>query len=72
MNEESLRTVINKLGQTAMPQFVNLTKDVYTSIINDYPILFLYLGKAIKLGVYSDTTSNPQPPSKNDIELKEK
>lgn len=55
MNEESLRTVINKLGQTAMPQFVNLTKDVYTSIINDYPILFLYLGKAIKLGVYSDT-----------------
>lgn len=54
INEASLRTVINKLWQTAMPQFVNLTKDIYTSVISDYPILFLYLGKAVKLGVYSD------------------
>ena len=58
INEASLRTVINKLGQNTISQFANLTKDTYTSIINDYPILFFYLGKAIKLNVYSDTICN--------------
>lgn len=58
INEASLRTVINKIGETAMPQFINLTKDVYTSIINEYPLLFLYLGKAIRLDVYSNTIYN--------------
>lgn len=49
----ALREVVNKLEQAMPTQFVGITKDVYTSIIFNYPILFIYLKKAIDLNIYS-------------------
>lgn len=58
INEASLRTVVNKLGMILPAQFVAITKDVYTSLIYNYPILFIYLRKSLDLDVYSEKICN--------------
>lgn len=54
LNAASFRTVVNKLGDLLPRNLDNITKDVYTSAINDFPVLFIYLKKAIDLGIYTD------------------
>lgn len=53
LNVASLREVINRLERIMPSLFSGLTKDVFLSIINNYPILFIYLAKAYDLNVYS-------------------
>lgn len=54
INVASLRIVINRLEKAAINQIDDITKDIYTSIINNFPILFVYLKKTLDLNVYSD------------------
>ena len=53
-----MRDVINKLEVVLSSQFSGITKDIYTSIICNYPILFIYLKKAIELDIYSKKIYN--------------
>lgn len=58
LNVFSLRSVINMLEETLPRHFEEMTKDVYISLINNFPILFVYLGRALDLGVYNDKINN--------------
>ncbi len=58
INEASLRAIVNKLEIVMPTQFAGITKDVYTSLIYNYPILFIYLRKSLKLNIYSEKICN--------------
>lgn len=53
LNTALLRLVVDKLEEQMPKQLDSCTKDVYTSAINNFPILFIYLKKALDLGLYN-------------------
>ncbi|MDE5560673.1 MAG: hypothetical protein K2J00_02535 [Bacteroidaceae bacterium] len=54
LNAALLRLVVDKLEEQLPKQLDNCTKDVYTSAINNIPILFIYFKKALDLGLYNN------------------
>ena len=54
VNEATLRIVIDQLEEKMPTMFPMMSKDMSTSILWDFPILFYCLGKAIKLGMYKE------------------
>lgn len=54
LNEATLRAVVDKI-ELVMPNRISmLSKDLYPSLLWEFPILFYCLGKAAKLGLYKE------------------
>lgn len=58
LNSASLRAIINSLDEAMPATFSYLSKDLYTSILWNYPLLFIYLKKALALDIYNDKIIN--------------
>ena len=54
MNEALLRIVIDKIEVKISGLFQGLSKDLLSTILWKYPILFYCLGEAMKQGIYND------------------
>lgn len=52
--QTALQIIIDKLENNVPPKFTNLSKDLYSSVLWDFPILFFYLGESMRLGIYKD------------------
>lgn len=52
--EATLRIIIDNLEMKIPFRFQMLSKDILTSVLWDYPILFYCLGEAMKLGIYKE------------------
>lgn len=52
--ESALRMVIDKLENAVPSQFGSISKDLYSTILWDFPILFFCLGEVIRLGIYRE------------------
>lgn len=58
LNEATLRAVIGKIELVMPSRIPMLSKDLYPSLLWDFPILFYCLGKAMKLGIYKEKICN--------------
>lgn len=50
----ALRLVIDKLEDSVPSRFGSMSKDLYPTILWDYPILFFCLGEAMRIGIYKE------------------
>ena len=53
-----MRAIINGLAEAMPATFDYISKDLYTSILWNYPLLFIYINKALKLNIYNDRIIN--------------
>ena len=54
INEAALRIVVDQLEVKMANKFPLLSKDLLSTILWEFPILFYYLGEAVRLGVYKE------------------
>lgn len=54
LNEATLRAIVDKLEISVPSRIPMLSKDLYPSLLWEFPILFFCLGKALKLGIYKE------------------
>lgn len=54
LNEATLRAIVDKIELVIPCRIPMLSKDLYPTILWEFPILFYCLGKAMKLGIYKE------------------
>lgn len=58
LNEDTLKSIIDRL-ESSMPRwFPMMSKDLYPTLLWEFPILFYCLGKAVKMGIYKEKICN--------------
>lgn len=54
LNEATLRAIVDKMELVMPSRIPMMSKDLYPSLLWEFPILFYCLGKAMKLGIYKE------------------
>ena len=58
LNEDTLKSIVDWLELSMPSRFPMMSKDLYPTLLWEFPILFYCLGKAVEMGIYKEKICN--------------